>query len=58
MTYHLPYDFSRCPNDACELRKKCLRWLSPGRPEGPQVFTAYPGGSGCYGFISATGEQR
>ena len=23
----LPYDYTRCLNDQCELRKNCLRWL-------------------------------
>lgn len=44
----LPYDYSRCPGvgsneegwrEGCGT---CLRRLSPGRPDGPQVFMAPP----------------
>lgn len=51
----LPYDVSRCTNDACALRLRCLRYLAPGRPSrdpGGQVFSAYSGGEDCDGFLN------
>lgn len=57
MTAWLPYDYSRCANLTCELHEKCLRWLSPPRPDGPQSYTAYPGGDDCHGFIPMEADQ-
>lgn len=54
----LPYDYSRCANDECAQRNKCLRYLSPGRPGGMQVFTAFTGGEDCDGFISAVTDAK
>ncbi len=48
----LPYDYSRCANSKCPLARFCLRHLSPGRPDW-QVFSEFPGGESCHGFIDA-----
>lgn len=50
---HLPYDVSRCTNGACPLRHDCLRYLVPGRTDGSQSFSAFPGGKDCYAHIPA-----
>ena len=47
----LPYDYSRCPGIGCGVKNRCLRFLSPGRPDGHQVFTTFTGGADCPGFI-------
>jgi hypothetical protein len=47
----LAYDVSRCANDQCEQRNTCLRWLVPGRPDGNQTFSMFPGGSDCSALI-------
>lgn len=46
----LPYDISRCVTEGCKLAHVCRR-KEPGRPDGPQVFSAFPGGDDCYAFI-------
>jgi hypothetical protein len=53
----LPFDYSRCMNEGCPLRDRCLRKLSPGHPT-YQVYTAFPGGEDCRGFIDATDLSR
>ena len=53
----LPYDYSRCPGDDCKLKTKCLRFLSPGRPDGHQAFTVFAGGDDCPGFIPLNDDQ-
>lgn len=49
----LPFDYSRCLHEACQLRARCLRQLSPGRPE-YQLYLEFPGGEDCHGFIDAS----
>lgn len=48
----LSYDIARCmaPGD-CPLKYKCLRELSPRRPDGPQAVSLFDGGNDCTGFI-------
>lgn len=48
----LPYDYSRCLNVTCDRRQGCLRFVSPGRPDGPQPYGAWPGGADCDGYIA------
>lgn len=44
----LPYDFSRCANESCEL--PCRR-KEPGHPT-YQVFSPLPGGEDCHARIT------
>ena len=48
----LPYDYSRCANETCQL--PCRR-KEPGRPE-YQVFSIFPGGEDCHARIKP-GDQ-
>lgn len=47
----LPYDYSRCGNEACNL--PCRR-KEPGRPD-YQVFSLFPGGEDCHARILPAG---
>jgi len=47
----LPYDVSRCGTKGCPLSGTCRR-KEPGHPT-HQVYTAFPGGAGCYGYLAA-----
>lgn len=50
----LPYDYSRCASpDGCPLANTCRRALDPGRPDGNQSYTVFPGGKDCYGYIGS-----
>jgi len=53
----LPFDYSRCDNENCPLSQKCARFLDPGHPT-YQVYTDYPGGEDCYGFIDVTEREE
>lgn len=51
----LPYDYSRCLRDDCELGMSCLRKLSQGHPT-RQVCQEFPGGPDCYAYIGWQGK--
>jgi|LakMenEpi03Aug12_release.lakeMendotaPanAssembly.Ray.scaffolds.fasta_scaffold1839495_1 hypothetical protein len=37
----LPYDYARCSAKKCAQKEKCLRFTSPGRPIGHQVYSDF-----------------
>lgn len=53
----LAYDFSRCGNGDCPKARRCLRFISPWRPDGQQVFSAFPAWPECKSYIPAHGED-
>ena len=49
----LPCDYSRCANELCSVKSKCLRYLAWMENEECKYFsiTSFEGGSTCHGYI-------
>jgi hypothetical protein len=58
----LSYEYARCSAKKCAQKEKCLRFTSPGRPVGYQVYSDFEAflipDKGCDSFIGDENESK
>jgi hypothetical protein len=58
----LSYEYARCSAKKCAQKEKCLRFKSPGRPVGYQVYSDFEAflipDKGCDSFIGDENESK